>query len=87
VTVRTAGYWKVTTLRGTFTIVPTIVLGQRRFELRLDGKRIGDYRSPDMALKDLVDTNVFSFLEGLDSTHMELPADFSRWEFISPTSD
>ena len=67
--------------------MPTIILGERRFELRLDGTRIDNYRSPDIALKDLVDPNVFWFLEGLDSTQMKLPPDFSVWEFISPASD
>jgi hypothetical protein len=87
VSVSTAYYWKLATLWGTFTIMPTIILGERRFELRLDGTRIDNYRSPDIALKDLVDPDVFWFLEGLDSTHMELLPDFSGWEFISPASD
>jgi hypothetical protein len=87
VTVTKAGYWKHKTRWGTFTIAPVFVFGQRRFEARFDGKRIGDYRFPDMALNDLVDGHGFSLQDGLDSSQMGLPTDFAKWEFVSPTSD
>ena len=78
------GYWKYKTRWGTFSIVPAIIFGQRRFEARFDGNRIGDYRLPGAALTDLTEGRAFSLPDGTDSSQMGLPNDFSAWEFVSP---
>ena len=81
-----AGFWKYHTRWGTFSIVPAVVFGHRRFESRFEGNRIGDYRLPSAALTDLTEGEAFSLPNGIGSSQMGLPNDFSRWEFVSPTA-
>jgi hypothetical protein len=76
------GYWEYCTSRGTFRIVPSF----GRYRATYEGRNLGSYPTPQMAVDDLVGGGALSPAIGFDTATCGLPADLRDWNFLEARS-
>jgi hypothetical protein len=72
------GYWEYRTSSGAFRVVPSY----GRYRATYEGKNLGSYPTPQMAVDELVSGSTLSPPIGLDTTKCGLPTDLRDWNFL-----
>lgn len=72
------GYWEYRTDSGAFRVVPSF----GRYRATYEGRNLGSFPTPQMAVDELVSGRTLSPPTGVDASKCGLPADLRDWSFL-----
>jgi hypothetical protein len=72
------GYWEYRIDGGAFRVVPSF----GRYRATYEGRNLGSYPTPQMAVEELVSGRTLSPPVGIDITNCGIPTDLRDWDFL-----